>query len=86
MPIYLEARHVPNDAATKEQLNELLSDALMEPEFYQLATAQGNTLTIAGVKDYPIEITSGVRIDRRDIRAEHEEADLIIHYPAGNLI
>ena len=50
----------------------------MEPELYQLATAQGNTLTIAGVKDYPIEITSGVRIDRRDIKAEHEEADLII--------
>ena len=65
-------------AANKEQLNQMLSDALMEPEFYQLATAQGNTLTIAGVKDYPIEITSGVRIDRRDIKAEHEEADLII--------
>ena len=31
----------------KEQLNKMLSDALLDPEFYTVATKQGNTLTIA---------------------------------------
>ena len=30
------------------------------------------------MEDYPIEITNGVRINRHDIPAKHEEADLII--------
>ena len=30
------------------------------------------------MEDFPIEITNGVRIDRKDIDAHHEEADLII--------
>ena len=35
-------------------------------------------MTIVRVEDYPIEITNGVRIDRVDVKACHEEADLII--------
>ena len=37
-----------------------------------------NTLTIAGIEIYPIEINKGVKIDRRDITSEHEEEDPII--------
>ena len=62
----------------KKQLNVLLSDALLDPEFYKQATSRGQTLIVAGVEDFPIEITNGVRIDRKDIDAHHEEADLII--------
>ena len=56
----------------------MLPDALLDHEFYTIATHQGNTMSLAGVEDYPIEITNGVRFDRKYIRAEHEEADLII--------
>ena len=62
----------------KKQLNRMLVDALLDPEFYKLATQNGKTLTIAGVENYPIEITNGVKIDRKDIPSEHEEADPII--------
>ena len=62
----------------KEQLNKMLSDALLDPEFYIVATKQGSTLNIDGVENYPIEITNGVRINRHDIPAKHEEAGLII--------
>ena len=62
----------------KKQLNVLLSDALLDPEFYKQATSRGQTLIVAGVEDFPIEITNGLRIDRKDIDALHEEADLII--------
>ena len=48
------------------------------PCIYTLATQNGHTLTIAGVENYPIEINKGVKIDRRDIPSEHEEADPII--------
>ena len=56
----------------------MLAGGVLDSEFYKMATSQGNTLSIAGVEDYPIEITNGVRIDRKDIRCEHEEADPII--------
>ena len=61
-----------------EQLNKMLLDTLLEPEFYKLASKQGNIVTIIGVEDHPIEIINGVRINRVDANACHEEADLII--------
>ena len=33
---------------------------------------------VVGVEDYRIEITNGVRIDRKDSNAVHEEVDLIL--------
>ena len=62
----------------KEQFNKMLVDALMNPDFYTSATQKGHTLTLAGVEDYPMEITNGVMINRRDIISRHEGADLII--------
>ena len=56
----------------------MLVDSLLDPEFYKLATQNGKTLIIAGVENYPIKITNGVKIDRKDIPSEHEEADPII--------
>ena len=62
----------------KKQLNVLLSDALLDPEFYKQATSRGQTLIVAGVKDFLIEIINGIRMDRKDIDALHEDAYLII--------
>ena len=62
----------------KKQLNHMIVEGLLDPVFYSLATQNGKTLTLAGVENYPIEISSGVRIDRKDIHSEHEEADPII--------
>ena len=62
----------------KKQVNKKLSDALLGPSSYKQATRQGHTMKIVGVEDYPIEITNGVKINRRDINMAHEEADLII--------
>ena len=62
----------------KDQLNGMLVDGVLDPEFYKMATCQGKTLTIAGVENFIIETSNGVRIDRTDIRCEHEEADPII--------
>ena len=62
----------------KEQFNKMLVDALMNPDLYTSATQKGHTLTLAGVEDYPMEITNGVMINRRDIISRYDEADLII--------
>ena len=51
---------------------------MLDPDFYNQATSRGQTLIVAGVKDYPIEITIGIRMDRKDNDALHEEADMII--------
>ena len=32
----------------------------------------------AGVRDVPVEITGGLRIDRHDLRSTHEEVDILI--------
>lgn len=62
----------------KIQLNKMVAEALMDPEFYIKATENGHSLTIAGVEDVPIEIMNGVKTERRDLTSSHEEADSII--------
>ena len=42
-------------------------------------------LTIADVRDVPVEITGGLRIDRHDLRSTHEEADILIAQHAISL-
>ena len=64
--------------ANKAQLNKMLVDGVLDPEFYRMATSKGKTLTLAGVENFIIEISNGKRVDRKDIRCEHEEADPII--------
>ena len=51
---------------------------LADPDFYNQAQSKGQTLIVAGVKNFPIEITNGIRMDQKDIDALHEEADMII--------
>ena len=51
---------------------------LGDPCFYNQAQSRGQTLFVAGVKDFPIEIPNGIRMDRKDINTLHEEADMII--------
>ena len=60
------------------QLNRIIGEALADPYFYIPATQNGNSLTIAGVDDVPVEITMGTCIERTDLTSSHEEADPII--------
>ena len=62
----------------KMQLNRMIAEALADPDFYIPATQNGNSLTIAGVDDVPVEITMGTCIERTDLTSSHEEADPII--------
>ena len=65
------------NAKNKIQLNAMLVEGLLNPDYYTIAT-QKHTLTIAGVSDVPVEIVGGVRIDRHDLCSIHEEADIVI--------
>ena len=71
----------------KVQLNTLITESLIQPSFYNNAT-KNHSLTIAGVCDCPLEITNGVKIERRDLCSSHEEADIIItqHAIASSLL
>ena len=48
-------------------------------------STQTHTLTVAGIRDVPVEITGGLRIDRHDLRSKHEEADILIAQHAISL-
>lgn len=61
----------------KIQLNAFLVTSILDTHFCTSAT-QKHTLTIAGVYDIPIEITTGIKINNSDLRSTHEEADILI--------
>ena len=61
----------------KMQLNRMIAEALADPDFYIPATQNGNSLTIAGMDDVPVEITMGTSIERTGLTSSHEEADPI---------
>ena len=66
------------------QLNAMLTEDILDPGYFTEAT-QTHTLTIAGVRDVPVEITGGLRIDRHYLRSTHEEADILIAQHAISL-
>ena len=66
------------------QLNTKLAESLLDSDYYTNATPN-HTLTIAGISDVPVEIASGVRIDRRDLCSTHEEADILFTQHAISL-
>ena len=57
---------------------------ILDPGYFTEAT-QTHTLTIAGIRDVPVNITGGLRIDRHDLRSTHEEADILIAQHAISL-
>ena len=61
-----------------------LQKSILDPGYFTEAT-QTHTLTIAGVRDVPIEITCGLRIDQHDLRSTREEADILIAQHAVSL-
>ena len=61
----------------KIQLNAMLVEGLLNSNYYTSATQQ-HTLATAGVRDVPVEIVVGVRIERHDLCSAHEEADIVI--------
>ena len=62
----------------------MLTEGILDPGYFNEAT-QTHPLTIAGVRDVPVEITGGLRIDRHDLRSTHEEADILIAQHAISL-
>ena len=57
---------------------------ILAPGYFTEAT-QTHILTVAGIRDVPVEITGGLRIDRHDLRSTHEEADILIAQHAISL-
>ena len=54
---------VLTNTKNKIQLNAMFTEGILDPGYFTEAT-QTHTLTIAGVRDVPVEITGGLRIDR----------------------
>ena len=68
---------VLTNTKNKIQLNAMITDGILNPCYFTEAT-QTHTLTIAGVRDVPVEITGDLRIDRHGLYSTHEEADILI--------
>ena len=62
----------------------MLTEGILDPGYFTEAT-QTHTLTIAGVRDVPVEITGGLRIDRHDLCSTHWDADIPIAQHAISL-
>ena len=60
----------------KQQMNVMLYESLLAPEFLSLTEQFEHKLTLCGIEDHPIDILKGTMIRRRDIISKHEEADL----------
>ena len=60
-------------ANTKNKIHliAMLTESILDPGYFTEAT-QTYTLTITGVRDVPVEITGGLRIDQHDLRSTHE--------------
>ena len=61
----------------KVQLNAMLAEALLDPDFYAQATSQ-NSLIVAGATNVPGQITHDLKSNRRYLSSSHEEAVVII--------
>ena len=68
---------VLTNTKNKIQRNAMITDGILNPCYFTEAT-QTHTLAIAGVRDVPVEITGGLRIDRHGLYSTHEEADILI--------
>ena len=75
---------VLTNTKNKIQLNVMLTEGLLDPGHFTEAT-QTHTLTIAGVRNVPVEITGGLMIDIHDLRSTHEEADILFAQHAVSL-
>ena len=67
---------VLTNTKNKIQLKAMLTEGILGTGCFTEAT-QTLTLTISGVRDVPVEITGGLRIDRHDLRSTYEEADIL---------
>ena len=68
---------VLTNTKNKIQPNAMLTESIIAPGYFT-ESKQTHTLTIAGVRDVPVEITGGVWIDQHDLRSTHEEIDILI--------
>ncbi len=72
------AKHVVlTNTKNKIQLNAMLTEGILDPGYLAEST-QTHTLTIAGVRDVPVAITGGLRIDRHDLCSTNWDADILI--------
>ena len=75
---------VLTNTKNKIQLNAMLTEGILDPGYFTEST-QTHTLTIARVRDVPVEITDGLRIDRHDLCSTHRYADILIAQHAISL-
>ena len=68
---------VLTNTKNKIQLNAMITDGILNPCYFTEAT-QTHTLTFVGVRDVPVDITGGLRIDRHGLYSTHKEADILI--------
>ena len=68
---------VLTNTKNKIQLNAMITYGILNLCYFTEAT-QTHTITIAGVRDVPVETTGGLRIDRHGLYSTHEEADILI--------
>ena len=68
---------VLTNTKNKIQLNDMITYGILNLCYFTEAT-QTHTITIAGVRDVPVETTGGLRIDRHGLYSTHEEADILI--------
>lgn len=64
-------KHFLHSVSNKVRLVSLIVEELK-------AVESPKKLVITGESQYPVEVTDGIVIERRDMRCTHEEADLII--------
>ena len=54
-------------SSNKIQLNRMLTNALLDPQFYIPATQEGYSLTFAGLENAPLRIQGDVQTEMRDL-------------------
>ena len=71
----LANQFVLTNTKNKIQLNDMLTESCLDPDYFTEPT-QAHTLTIAGVRDLPVEITGCMCIDPHDLRST-DEVDIL---------
>ena len=66
---------VLNVTHNKEQLIEMIAEELLDRTQELLSP---NNLIVTGKADIPVEIRQGERVERPDLRTDHEEANVIV--------
>jgi hypothetical protein len=70
-------RDVVRNVTHKEQLTEMITEELLDRKQGLISP---NNLAVTGKADFAVEIRQRERVERPDVRFDHEEADVIISH------